>query len=139
MKLTDAVNEVIPLTLKDVAVNVKGNKLALTDEFGTMVRVFTDDDPDLKMKVNSYWGDFLQHRCNKMSERMKANDTTERWYEVCIDDPHRRRPRSARFCDTMEEVAEEVKRCQKHQYDVKVFYFTKTEINPEDEINCTKE
>jgi hypothetical protein len=139
MKLTDAVNEIVPLTLKDVAVNVNDNKLIFTDEFGTMVRIFTDDDPDLKMKVNRYWADFLQHRSHKLNERMKINDTTEQWYEVHIDEPFA----ASKRCDTMKEVTEEVKRFHEQQYNgVKVFYFTKMEINPEDEIeedNCTKE
>ena len=82
--LTDAVNEVILSTtrLDDITVRVNGNKLLLSDEFGTMSAIFTDADPNLIQKVRRFWGDFLQRRSQKLGERLRASDDSECWYEV---------------------------------------------------------
>ncbi len=129
MLLTDAVSNNVPLTLKDVAVNVQGNKLLFTDEFGTMVKIFTDDDPNLEQKVRFFWGDFLKRRTDKLRERMEANDTTERWYEIVFPAPINRTE-----VKTMEDVTIAIRSfAERDIQPIAVYYHTRTEIDPTDE------
>ncbi len=121
MLLTDAVNEVI-LSVKyldDIVAQVKDNILVITDNFGTVRKMFTDNDPDLEHKVRFFWSDFLKRRSHLLQERMRANDTTERWYEV-------HSPQGEVRCDNMESVLDTIK-CHENY---SVFYYTRQEIDP---------